>query len=110
MQYKVFGGIWITGDIYILLLERKLLITFENDLALPSKGEYAYLLRPSSIYLRETFTLIHTHSHVCIRMFTAVFLIVKSPKQPKCPISGTKDKDMVYSCISILDSSDINEL
>lgn len=85
MQYKVFGGIWITVDIYILLLERKFLITFENDLALPSKDEYAYLLRPSSIYLIETFTLIHTQSHVCIRMFTAVFLIVKSQNSPSVP-------------------------
>lgn len=56
---------------------------------------------------------VHTHTFICLykNVYSSIVLNSKTPKQPRCPISGTKDKCiLVYSYTDILDSSDLNEL
>lgn len=56
----------------------------KNDLALPSKIEYVYPIRPNSIYLK--LARAHIRANVCIRVVIAVlFNNAKPPHNPSIP-------------------------
>lgn len=112
-QKTVFGECvnqW--GYFYPAVGVQTVLTTFENDLALPSKVECMYSLRPSNIYLRETPIYTYTFINVCIRMFTAVlfFITAKPQNNPRVPSVVQRVNTLWQSYTGRLDSRDINEL